>query len=73
MIYKPCKCQMLADTVSGSDSQQEGQQRVCPGHERAVHIQKAIEKLNISEQGVLLFIIEIGQFGSIYLGNRFEF
>ena len=64
MIYKPCKCQMLADTVSGSaddwrcdssssaDNQERRQQRVCPGHERAVHIQKAIEKLNISEQGV---------------------
>ena len=63
MIYKPCKCQMLADTVSGSaddgrcdrssaDTQEQRQQRVCPGHERAVHIQKAIEKLNISEQGV---------------------
>ena len=64
MIYKPCKCQMLADTVSGSaddgrcdrssaDTQERQQQQgVCPGHERAVHIQRAIEKLNISEQGV---------------------
>ena len=49
MMYKPCKCQMLADTVNEGECDMS--QQVCPGHERAIHVQKAIEKLNISEQG----------------------
>lgn len=55
MIYKPCKCQMLADTVNGGETS-DSNVRICPGHERAVQIQKAVEKLNITEQGVTIIL-----------------
>ncbi|XP_067932651.1 ATP-dependent DNA helicase Q4-like [Watersipora subatra] len=65
MLYQPCKCQMLADSmkqVSQCDTI-EGNVAgsVCPGHERPIVLQSAISQLNATEQVIatLLFYLEL--------------
>ena len=45
MIYEPCKCRRLAE-ATGSTTENS-----CPGHERAIMVDTAVQRLNIPEEG----------------------
>lgn len=44
---------MLADAVGEGDSSTA----VCPGHERVLPLHTTIEKLNITEQGTIVYLL----------------